>query len=86
MQIVIARLDEETVISELGQIDIGRPHKFKSVPKPLAAMWLSEGGNETDLEKCRAYVLKINDGWQVFTYPQTENDPLGRAKKDVSTR
>lgn len=84
MQIVIARLDEDTMIAEYGQLDIGRPHKFKSVPKPIAAMWLSEGGDETDLEKCRAYVRKINDGWKVFTYPQTERDPLGAAKRDVA--
>ena len=84
MQIVIARLDTETVIAEFGQIDIGRPHKFKSVLRPIAAMWLREGGNESDLEKCKAYVLKINDGWKVFTYPQDEQDPLGRAKKDVA--
>lgn len=84
MQIVIARLDEETVIAEFGQIDIGRPHKFKAVKKPIAAMWLSEGGDETDLQKCRDYVRKINDGWKVFTYPQSEQDPLGCAKRDVS--
>lgn len=86
MQIVLARLDEDTVIAEHGQLDIGRPHRFKAVPKPIAAMWLSEGGDATDLEKCRAYVLKINDGWRVFTYPQTEKDPLGRAKADVSKK
>lgn len=79
MQIVLAWLDEEFVLIQEGQPDIGRPHKFKSVPRPLAAMWLNKG-TEADVVKARKYAE--TDGRAVFCY-EGEKDPLGRARKDI---
>lgn len=83
MQIVLARLEDETVIAELGNIDLGRPHRFKTVKRPIAAMWLNNG-NEKDAENARVYANRQGDGWQVFTY-QKEADPLACAKRDIQS-
>lgn len=79
MQIVLAWLDEDCVMVQEGQPDIGRPHKFKEVPKPMAAMWLGTG-TEADVVKAKAYSSK--DGRTVFTY-HGEKDPLVRARADI---
>ena len=79
MQIVLAWLDEDCVMVQAGQPDIGRPHKFKVVPKPMACMWLNKG-TEADLAKAKAYAER--DGRTVLCY-ENEKEPLQRARKDV---
>ena len=79
MQIVLAWVDEDFVLVEEGQPDIGRPHKFRSVPKPLAAMWLNNG-TPADIVKAQKYAE--TDGRTVFVY-EGEKDPLGRARREI---
>jgi hypothetical protein len=79
IQIVLARIEEETIISELGQIDIGRSHKFKTIPKPVALMWLGKG-KPADVEKAEQFAATA--GYRVFCY-SGERDPLGKARQQV---
>jgi hypothetical protein len=79
MQIVLAWLDEDCVMVQEGQRDIGRQHKFKTVPKPMACMWLNKG-TAADLVKAQAYAAK--DGRTVFRY-EREKEPLQRARADI---
>lgn len=79
MQIVLAWLDEDFIIVKEGQPDIGRPHTFKAIPKPLAAMWLNKG-TDADLAKAKKYAE--TDARTVFCY-DGERDPLGRARRDI---
>ena len=78
--IVVARIEQETIIVKEGQIDIGRPHVFGTRPKPVAMCWVNEGTND-DLEKANAWAKR--EGYRVFAYPTTEPDPLSRAREDV---
>lgn len=49
-------------------------------------MWLNSG-TEADVKKATDYATKEKDHKVlVFTYPKSERDPLGRAKKDVMKR
>jgi hypothetical protein len=79
MQIVIAWAEDDQVIVKQGRIDIGERHVFKTVPKPMACMWLNNG-NERDVEKARAYAAK--SGHVVFCYTE-EADPLATARADI---
>lgn len=79
MQIVLAWLDEDCVMVQEGQSDIGRPHKFKTVPKAIAAMWLGTG-NAADVVKAKKYAEQ--DGRTVYCYGN-EKEPLIRARADV---
>ena len=80
MQIVIAWLEDEQEIVKLGRTDVGEMHKFRTVQKPRACMWLNDG-NASDAEKAAAYAS--SEGKSVFCYTG-ENNPLDRARRDVS--
>ncbi len=79
MQIVLAWLDEDFALVQEGQPDIGRPHKFKAVPKPRACMWLNKG-TDADLAKAKTYAAR--DGRTVFCY-KNEKEPLQRARTEI---
>lgn len=79
MQIVIAWVEQDQVIVKQGQTDLGESHKFKTVPKPVACMWLNNG-KDRDVLKAKAFAEK--EGKSVFCY-RGERDPLGKAKQDV---
>lgn len=79
MQIVVAWLDEGCVMVQEGQPDVGRPHKFKVVPKPMACMWLNKG-TMADLAKAKAYAAR--DNRTVLCY-NGEKEPLQRARADI---
>jgi hypothetical protein len=70
--IVIAKVEQEIFLRP------GASPRFRDTA--LAAVWLNEGTDE-DLKKATAYATK--DGWQVLTFPCSEPDPLGRARKQV---
>lgn len=55
--IVVARIEQETIIVKEGQIDIGRPHVFGTRPKPVAMCWVNEG-TDADLEKANAWAKR----------------------------
>lgn len=79
MTIVLARVEEDRVIVKHGRTDLGEQHKFKTVPKPIACVWLLNG-KESDVEKARNYAA--SEGYTVFCY-EAERDPLGKAKRDI---
>lgn len=79
MQIVIAWLEEDQVIVKRGRTDLGELHKFKTAMRPVACMWLNNGG-AADLSKAKSYAAK--EGYRVFSY-NGEKDPLGKARQDI---
>jgi hypothetical protein len=79
MTIVIAWMDEEQVLVRAGRVDIGEMHKFKTVPKPMACIWVNRA-KKGDLAKAEAYAK--SEGKKVLTYEQ-ERNPLEAAKRDM---
>lgn len=63
--------------------DLGERPKFVDVKKPYAAMWANRG-TLADLDKARSWVSReYPDSGRAFSYPTSESDPLGRARRDV---
>lgn len=88
MTIVIAWTEDEQEIAP-GQKpwrhDLGERPKLVDVKKPRAVVWVNDG-SDADAAKAREYVKKAHPGTgQVFLYPTTEKDPLGKARRDVVT-
>lgn len=81
--VVLARVEQEQVIDKLGQPEIGKPHKFKEVDRPIALVW-GRGDSPRNMEKAHARAKK--DGFMVFVYPPDEKDPLGRGKLEAQVR
>jgi len=84
VQIVLARVEDDIVAS--NEWTTARGDGINPVPKlrivkaARAAMWL-RAGTADDVKKAR--VFAADSGFLVFTYPQTEKDPLGKAKQDA---
>ncbi len=83
LKIVIAWLVDEVEVVSSGRRDIGERPTFRDVKVPRAAMWTNKG-TEQDVEKARVYAAK--EGYQVFVYPTSERDPLGRARREIAGR
>lgn len=81
--VVLARIEQERVIDKPGRPDIGEPHTFKEVDKPVALVW-GRGDSARNLEKAGTYAEK--EGYMVLVFPPTEEDPLGRAKLEAQVR
>lgn len=81
--VVLARVEQEQVIDKPGRPDIGEPHTFKEVDKPVALVW-GRGDSARNLEKAGTYAEK--EGYMVLVFPPTEEDPLGRAKLEAQVR
>ena len=77
VQIVLARKEEDVRIVQYGRTDLGEAHKFETIAKPVACLWL-KAGREADVEKARAYAKA--EGYTVFTYPTNVRDSLEQAK------
>lgn len=61
--------------------------KTRTIPRAMTAMWLNEG-TAADVKKAKQYLVtdRPPEGstfGAVYTYPVTEKDPLGRAKRDA---
>lgn len=90
VQIVLAwKTAEQELTGDPWRADIGERPKWKDVEKPHAAMWKARG-REKDVEKARIYADNPSNNptglvghVRVLTYPTSERDPLGRAKRDV---
>jgi hypothetical protein len=80
-QVVLARLDDDFIVVDPGQPDIGRRAKLQDVKKPVSLMWCRKG-EQVDIAKAQRYAA--SEGYTVFTYPTNERDPLGRAKVDIA--
>lgn len=53
-------------------------------PIPIfACMWLNQG-DTYDIEQACNYAGSCTDKKMVYVYPQSEHDPLGRAKRDYA--
>lgn len=81
--IVLARI-ENTGLKFTGKFirpdGVNWREDYKLTPEPKALIWLNEG-NESDLEKAKKFAKEEN--YSVFTFPTTEKDPLGLAKKQI---
>lgn len=80
MTIVLARVYHDTVVDGPYRADLGETPRLKQIPAASAMVWLSHG---TDVDAAKARSFADGDGWQVFVYPTTEQNPLGRAKADA---
>lgn len=78
--IVVAWVEEEVEVVRARRTDLGEAPVTRTVSVGKAVVWLRRGG-ATDVEKARAYALP--EGKRVFTYPKSEKDPLGRARREV---
>lgn len=64
---------------------LGERPRLVDAKKAHAVMWTNRG-TRADAARARAYVQKEHpDAGRVFVYPATEEDPLGRARRDVLT-
>jgi hypothetical protein len=82
IQIVIAWTEEEVQIVRSRRTDLGERPVTRSIQSPRACMWLASGTDE-DLAKARAWAAR--EGKIVFTFPATEEDPLGQARAKIMT-
>lgn len=80
VQVVVAWTTDEVEVAQQRRTDLGERPILRDVKVPHAVMWLRRGG-PTDIEKAETYARQ--EGYRVFTYPTSERDPLGRAKRDV---
>jgi len=53
---------------------------LRALPNPRACVWIT-GGSDEDLAKAQAHARLY--GYAVFTYPDSEREPLVRARSDV---
>lgn len=79
MQIVLAKVEEAQEIVRVGRQDVGESHKFKTVRRPVALMWLNEG-TKRDVIKAKSFAK--TEGYSVLCYDSME-DPLGAARQDI---
>ena len=82
MQIVIAWTEDEVQIVTARRTDLGERPVTRTVQSPRACMWLAQATDE-DLTKAQAWALR--EGKTVFTFPATEQDPLGQARIKILT-
>ena len=82
IQIVIAWTEEEVQIVKTRRTDLGERPVTRSVQSPRACIWLASGTDE-DLTRARAWATRENK--TVFTFPISEQDPLGQAKIKIMT-
>jgi hypothetical protein len=84
--VVVAWTEDEQKIApnqKAWRHDLGERPKFVDVEKAHAAVWINRG-TQADLAKAHAYIQKTYPATgHVFTYPVTEKDPLGRARRDI---
>jgi len=97
LTIVVAWSDEGSELEREGRIDIGEHHKWRPIIVGKAAVWLRRGKFD-DFLKAQAHAEKeetraanepawargnVPRIWRVFTYPTSEKDPLGKARKEI---
>lgn len=78
--IVLGRLEEDFRVVGERRTDLGERPKVETFQRPVTMVWLLSGTPE-DVVRARAYAAR--EGYQVFCYLVTEQDPLGRAKTDL---
>jgi hypothetical protein len=87
MVIVVAWTETVSVWDgEAFAADLGRHPRLVEQVQPKACIWLN-CGTEEDVQKAKSYAAGriTSQGYPgaVFTYSETEPDPLGRAKVDI---
>jgi hypothetical protein len=79
--VVLAKVVEDRVPDqETWRHDLGERPKMRVIKQPVALIWLNEA-EPRDIEFARKYAGL--HGYEVYVYPASEHDPLGRAKSDV---
>ena len=81
MQIVLAKTEEDFVVSKHGRVDLGERNTFTAIKVAKSLMWLNDG-NDADIDSARTFADR--EGYTVFCY-QNEKDPLTKARKDIMT-
>jgi hypothetical protein len=56
---------------------------MKTVARPVAMVW-SLSGDDADVAKAKTFAAA--NGYTVLTFPTTEQDPIGRAKHQITDR
>ena len=77
MRIVIAKV-EMTALVPTGRFEMRDRNWFPTYaagPEAKGCMWLLDG-SDVDVEKAKAAM----PGYTVYTFPESETDPIGKAK------
>lgn len=89
IQIVLAWKTIEQRLVRPGRTDLGERSEWTDVETPHAAVWLRRG-DASDVEKATVHAatekyaaIGLVGKVHVFTYPTSEEDPLGRARREV---
>lgn len=81
--IVLVWTEEDFRVTKERRTDLGERPEIEVFQAPKACVWLNAGTDE-DLEKAKAHADTL--GWQVVTFPTTEPNPIGAAKKWMKKR
>jgi hypothetical protein len=82
MWIIVAKTETQVEVVRQRRIDLGEKPITREVTVGKAAVWKADG-TKAEVAKAKLWASKEGDGWMVFTYPITNDDPLGCARKDV---
>lgn len=82
MIITLARLEESTKANgEYRYAGVGNFQPLlDTTKKPVAMVYKSEA-NEEDLKRAKAFAKR--EGYQVYQFPDDEEDPLGKSKAQL---
>lgn len=80
IRIVLGKLITETEVISTDGVDLGKRPKTRLIKVPQTINWLYNGTDE-DVKKALAFGEP--EGYSVFTYPESETDPLGRCKREM---
>ena len=78
--IVLGRLEEDFRVVVERRTDLGERPKMEAYQRPVTMVWILSGSPD-DVIRARSYAAR--EGYQVFCYLVTEEDPLARAKTDL---
>jgi len=81
-QIVYARA-EKTALEPTGRMvmrDMNQFPEYKPAWEGRAGMWANKG---TDADVAKAHDSLKSEGYTILKYPQSERDPLGKARASV---
>lgn len=81
--ITLAKLESDQVCVSADGLDLGRRPVMKTVARPVAMVW-SLSGDDADVAKAKTFAAA--NGYTVLTFPTTEQDPIGRAKHQITDR
>lgn len=82
--IVLAWIVDDVEIVRARRADLGERPITRVVRRPVACVWLRAGG-PADVARARTYAAtRGEEPTTVYVYPLDEEDPIGRAKREIA--